>query len=63
MKKFHRQHIIIVVKNDRYFKSEGKTSPRDHINKAGLEYILFYVNNSSFKIVSLTLILCNVVLL
>jgi len=43
--KSHKQHIIIVVLNDRYFKREGKTSLRDmvshQINKAGLKYIFF----------------------
>ena len=45
MEKFHKEHIIIVVFNDRYFKREEKVSAKDtvshQINKTGLEYIFF----------------------
>ena len=39
----------------RYFKREGKTSPRDRVNhqtnKASLVYIFLIVDNSAFKII------------
>jgi hypothetical protein len=56
------------VSNDRYFKREGKTSPRDRenhqINKAGLEYIFLIVNNSAFKTIffNINIVQCRFVL-